>query len=155
MTPTKGPAPARAARRALPRNTALAAALAAALTSAGCVTRTIRVTSEPPGARVWLNDIEIGTTPAEAGFDFYGEYDVRLELDGYRTVSEGRTAKAPLHEIPGIDLAAHLLPVEFDHTVEWHFDMEPQPETLLPPEQLEAELLERALQLRERARSGG
>ena len=29
----------------------------AALALPGCVDRKIRVTSEPPGARVWLNDV--------------------------------------------------------------------------------------------------
>ena len=39
------------------------ACAATALLGTGCVERTIRVTSEPAGARVWLNDRDIGVTP--------------------------------------------------------------------------------------------
>ncbi|MFB3120043.1 MAG: PEGA domain-containing protein [Stenotrophomonas maltophilia] len=40
------------------------------------------ITSEPPGALVWLNDREIGRTPVDVDFEFYGRYDVRLHLPG-------------------------------------------------------------------------
>lgn len=114
----------------------------------GCLQRRIRVTSEPPGAVVWVNDTEIGRTPAETAFTFFGHYDVRLELDGYEPVHEMRHAKAPLHEYPGPDLVAAALPVKFKTLIEWHFDLAPSLETSLPADQLEAEVVERARRLR-------
>lgn len=114
----------------------------------GCLQRRIRVTSEPPGAVVWVNDTEIGRTPAETGFTFFGDYDVRLELDGYEPVHEMRRAKAPLHEYPGPDLVAAALPVKFKTLIEWHFDLAPSLEGTLRPDQLEAEVVERARRLR-------
>lgn len=116
----------------------------------GCVTRTndrrIVVTSDPPGATVWLNDVEIGRTPTEASFKFYGTYDLQLRLDGYQPVHEGRTAHAPLHEQPGLDLIAAAWPWRPRHEVTWHFDLEPTPERTLGTEELETQLIERARQ---------
>ncbi|MEX0876344.1 MAG: hypothetical protein WD114_02700, partial [Phycisphaerales bacterium] len=87
---------------------------------------------------------------AETRFTFYGGYDVQLRLPGYEPVHELRTAKAPLHEYPGIDLVATVLPADFDHTVEWHFDLEQVPEATDPEGAREA-LLERAADLRRQA----
>ncbi len=109
------------------KNTARLAALsfiALSSTLIGCVERQIRVTSTPAGARVWINDQQVGITPVESRFTFYGGYDVRVELEGYESINELRTAKAPLHEYPGIDLLAHAIPADFKNTVEWHFDLE-------------------------------
>ena len=105
------------------------AVLAGAVACAGCVDRRIRVTSEPAGARVWVNDVDLGRTPAETGFTFYGHYEVRLALDGYEPVTEIREAKAPLYEQPGLDLIAEALPLKFDNTVAWHIDLVPALET--------------------------
>lgn len=116
----------------------------------GCVDRKIRITSEPPGARVWLNDTEIGTTPAEADFRFYGRYDVRLEKAGYEPLWTDKKAYAPVWQYPGIDLAADLIPLRFDDTVKWHFDLEPSLESTSEPEALRTDLVDRANELRER-----
>ena len=132
--------------------TAGALALLAALT--GCVDRKIRITSEPSGARVWLNDTEIGTTPAEADFRFYGRYDVRLELDGYEPLWTDREAKAPVWQYPGLDLAADVIPARFDDVVEWHFELEPTPESTGDPDAVRAGLIERAEALRDEAGGG-
>jgi len=91
---------------------------------AGCVERRVTVTSEPSGALVWLNDEAIGVTPCEAGFKYYGKYDVRLALDGYEPVHEGRVMKAPLYEYPVVDLAATVVPLKFESLNEWHFVLE-------------------------------
>jgi len=131
--------------------TALTLSVAAGLT--GCIERTIRITSEPPGALVTLNDEQIGRTPAEAEFLFHGDYDVRLELDGYEPIHEGRRAEAPLYEYPVIDLVAEALPITLENTQEWHFVLEPSPETLIERGELdertfEADLIDRARDLR-------
>jgi hypothetical protein len=116
-----------------------------------CAQRRIRVTSEPPGARVWLNDEEIGRTPTEARFTFYGHYDLRLEAPGHEPYHARHTAKAPLHEYPGPDLVATAVPGDVRHTVEWHVVMTPAPEAAGDPETARAELIDRAARLRERA----
>lgn len=114
----------------------------------GCLERTIRVTSDPPGAMVWLNDVEIGQTPAQARFKFYGVYDVRLELDGYEPIHEGREAKAPFYEYPGPDLIASALPTRIRSNIDWHYDLQPAPS--LATADGERAILDRAAALRDR-----
>ncbi len=89
----------------------------------GCLERRIQVTSEPPGATVWLNDVEVGRTPLKTGFKYYGTYDVRVRKDGYEPIWTPRTANTPLWEVPPIDLAATALPVRIEREVAWHFDL--------------------------------
>ncbi len=130
------------------------AGCAALVGLSGCIERRIRVTSEPPGAIVWLNDREIGRTPVETGFTFHGDYDVRLALEGHEPIHTERRAKAPVHEWPGIDLVAHALPVTFDNTIEWHFDLEPSLEVTQERDAYETGLVERAERLRQHAITG-
>ena len=107
----------------------------------GCVERTVNITSDPPGALVYLNDHEIGRTSCQTAFTFYGTYDVRLTLDGYEPYLGPGEAKAPLYEQPGIDLIAEILPLQFHDSVDWHFDLRKVDSS---PEQM----LDRAEQLR-------
>jgi len=118
----------------------------------GCVERRIQVTSSPSGARVWINDQQVGTTPVETRFTFYGNYDVRVELAGYNAINELRQAKAPLYEYPGPDLIATALPYNFKPVVEWHFELTQVEETTNPKGARE-NLLDRATDLRNQAQS--
>lgn len=125
-----------------PRRATLTLALcgmACALT--GCLERRLHITSEPPGALVHLNDVEVGRTPCEVDFEFYGVYDVRLTLDGYEPLMTSAEAKVPAHELPVIDLAALVLPVKFKNDVRWNF-------TLTRADEDTDALLERARALR-------
>ncbi|GAB4548040.1 MAG: hypothetical protein Tsb0013_08300 [Phycisphaerales bacterium] len=116
----------------------------AALMLVGCGTqsRRIIVTSEPSGARVHLNDVDVGVTPVEVDFTYFGVYDVRLRKDGYEPVWESMDAEAPLHEWPGIDLIAMAIPGDEITELRWHF--------VLAPEDVDpAGLVERARGVRE------
>ena len=120
----------------------------AAATLTGCVERRISITSEPAGALVWVNDVEVGRTPAETNFKHYGKYDVRLELDGYDTLVVAGDAKTPWWEFPGPDLIAEAIP-NAKHTVRWHFTLTPTLSTTMAREQFEREMIERAHGLRD------
>jgi len=96
-----------------------------ALPSTGCIHRTITIHSEPSGALVYLNDVEVGRTPTTVPFTFYGEYDVRLVKDGYRTLATARDANAPLYDLPGLDLFAEMAPGQTKVELEWHFELDP------------------------------
>lgn len=114
----------------------------------GCVERRISITSEPAGALVWVNDVEVGRTPVETVYKHYGEYDVRLELDGHDTLQTFSKAKTPWWEFPGPDLIAEAIP-NAKHTVRWHFVLTPTMSTTMDREQFERELIERAHGLRD------
>ena len=76
--------------------------VAVALVLGACarVERRITITSEPSGAIVSLNDTEVGRTPVEVDFTYFGVYDVRLRKEGYEPIVTTAEAKAPLHEQP-------------------------------------------------------
>ncbi len=93
------------------------------LANVGCVRRTIAITSTPSDALVYVNDREIGRTPCEVEFLFYGEYDVRLKRDGYESVIGSGTASAPIWDFVGADLVSELAPVSLESRVDWHFDL--------------------------------
>src|SRR3954453_16159500 len=60
---------------------ALALLAAAALGLTGCVERKITIGSDPPGAILLLNDVEVGRTPVTVPFTTYGDYDIRLRYE--------------------------------------------------------------------------
>ena len=95
------------------------------LFTSGCVERFIKVTSQPPGAVVWLNDKEIGTTPITVPFTWYGEYAVTIRKNGYDPINTSKKADAPLYQWPGLDFVSEcLLPFKFEDNHDWHFDLE-------------------------------
>lgn len=130
-----------------PRTRLLAAPLAC-LALTGCVERRIEITSEPPGALVWLNDQQIGRTPAAATFLYHGVYDVRLHLDGYEPLATRAETDTPIYEHAPLDLVAEALPARIENVQRWHFVLQPALETQLPREQLETDLLHRAAAMR-------
>lgn len=116
------------------RRRALPLALATLTMLAGCADRRLHITSDPPGAIVTLNDIEVGRTPLEVNFTSFGVYDVRLERRGYSTLLTSAEAKPRLHDQPGFDALSAILPGRPRTDVRWHFVLEPlvtDPEVLI------------------------
>lgn len=132
------------------RRATLSLLLPVALASlTGCLERTVKITSEPQGAIVWLNDQEIGRTPVEADFTYFGDYSVQLRREGYEPVSTVCTMKTPIKELPVVDLAAEAMPARFRTNIHWHFDLVPVAETTLPPRQAEQRVVQAGRAMRE------
>ena len=89
----------------------------------GCVRRVVQITSDPDGAVVWMNDREVGSTPCEVEILHYGKYDVRVEKPGWEPVMTGRSASAPVWDLPGPDFFAELVPAEIESRNVWHFQL--------------------------------
>jgi hypothetical protein len=146
----------------LPRSrhiAALALLLIPALFAAGCMTRTGIITSEPSGARVVVNEVDIGITPCEFDFAYYGTYDALLTLPGHEPARVPLRFRQPWYEFPPLDLPASALPALRGadgtpgrpgvHTVRReHIVLVPTPPATPASE---AQLLDRARELRERA----
>ena len=111
----------------VPRRVLRVGAAGLLLISAGCVDRRLSITSEPSGARVFLNDTEVGVTPVEVNFTYFGVYDVRLRKDGYEPLTTSKEAQAPFHEWPGVDLLFLPLPFTKETRLAWHFELEAAP----------------------------
>ena len=123
--------------------TAMFGVLAALPLIAGCAERRIFITSDPSGARVFLNEIEVGYTPVEVDFTYFGVYDVRLRKEGFEPLITTAEAEAPLHEQPGFDLIAGAIPGKDTTHIRWHFELEPSKNDV-------PALIDRGLELRER-----
>ena len=112
----------------------------------GCVRRTIRITSDPPGALVILNDQEIGRTEVSTDFLYYGDYDVIIRREGYKTLKTHWDVKPPWYQVVPIDFFADALWPGHLHDVHTrHFMLE---ERELPSSE---ELIKRAEETRARA----
>lgn len=112
----------------------------------GCVERTLKISSQPPGARVFVNDEEVGVTPLKFSFTWYGDYDVILRKTGYQTLKTHHRVVAPWFQ---------WAPLDFVFEVLWPTTLRDEhvmPELALQPaaEPTNAELIERAVELRER-----
>ena len=118
---------------------ALACLLAAVL--GGCVRRVVDITSDPPGARVWVNDRDAGRTPCSIEFTHYGRYDVRLRREGYEPIAGFGDADAPVWDFVGCDLVSEVVPARLTSRVQWHF-------TMIPTDKDEAALVQRARSMR-------
>lgn len=109
----------------------------------GCVERRMLVRSNPPGALLYVDDYEIGPTPAAVNFTYYGTRKIRLVKDGYETLTVMQAVPPPWYEYVPLDFVAeNLVPGEIrDHRT---LDYQMKPQAVVPPEQLVA----RAEQLR-------
>ena len=122
----------------------LATFVTCTLLQSGCVRRTIRITTEPPGALVWLNHREIGRTPVETEFTHYGTYDLLIKKKGWEPLIGAMPTGFSVHGTPGVDLILEVLPVKTQDLVEWHIP-------LVPRDEDHSALLERASSLRSEA----
>ncbi len=111
----------------------------------GCVERTLTISTDPQGALVYLNDVEVGRSPVTQNFTWYGDYDVIVRKKGYRTLKTHARVQEPWYQIPPIDFFAECL-VPATIRDKHHLDFTLEPITL--PER-EA-LIDRAEQFRER-----
>jgi hypothetical protein len=110
----------------------------------GCVERKLTVTSQPPGALVYLNNREAGRTPFSTDFTWYGDYDVVVRKEGYKTIVSKKKIAAPWWQYPPVDFVAEVSPGRKvdEHTLNF---------TLTPLEEVSASaMLERATELRRR-----
>jgi hypothetical protein len=131
--------------------TAACLAVAVVLAAGGCLERTVSITSDPPGAIVRMNDVEVGRTPITTEFTYYGVYDVRLNREGQEPLRVNQRAWAPIYEYPPFDLVATILPVPIRTKLQWHYELEP--EKRIATLEDEAALIERARGLGEMANS--
>ncbi|MDW8078245.1 MAG: PEGA domain-containing protein [Thermoguttaceae bacterium] len=112
------------------------AMLALVLTAAvGCVERRLTVRTDPPGARVFIDDYEIGTSPCSTHFTYYGTRKIRLVKDGFRTKTVYQPIPPPWYQIPPLDFfAENVLPGKIRDHRTLSFQLEP--EVIVPAEEL-------------------
>ncbi len=122
--------------------------LALALCLSACVTRTIVVESDPPGAQVWINERLVGPTPVEVEFITHGRHKFRLQKEGFRELTAREMVRAPIYQWIPLDLVfEYLLPFKLEDRHRFRYPLSPQPpgERLAPPEQRDPSQIRRRL----------
>src|SRR5688572_801476 len=115
-----------------------------ALLVGGCVQRTMRVESDPPGALVYMNFQEVGRTPLERDFTWYGTYDVQVRHEGYEPLKTRTPVIAPWWQWPPFDLFAEFWPGRLKDERTIRYTLKPASTQPVEP----AQILDRAEQLR-------
>lgn len=117
--------------------------------SSGCVRRRLTLRSNPPGARVFVGDEEIGTTPVSTSFTYYGTRKIQLVRDGYETLTTTENFTPPWYEFTPLDFVSeNLWPWETRDERVLDF-------TLVPQQRVPANrVLDNAERLRLHARQG-
>lgn len=111
--------------------------------SSGCVRRRLMVRSNPPGALVYVDNQQIGTTPCGVDFTYYGTREIRLVKAGYETLTVNQPIPMPWYQVPPLDFfSENLTPNKIVDNRTVVFDLAPQ---VIVPTQ---ELVDRANQLR-------
>lgn len=100
--------------------------IAAILAASGCVRRTMTIDSNPPGAIAWVNDREVGRTPVEVDFLFYGTYDVRLVKEGWEPKLTSGMVRPPLWDNLPLDFFAAVLPIKLHSRSHLAYELEPR-----------------------------
>ena len=110
----------------------------------GCVRRRLNVHSNPPGALVYVDNQQIGTTPCSVDFTYYGTREIRLVKPGYETLTISQPIPAPWYQIPPLDFVSeNLVPTKIRDNRTVSYNLAPQ---FIVPTQ---ELIDRANQLRQ------
>jgi hypothetical protein len=114
------------------------------LPATGCVRRRLNVRTNPPGALVYVDNQQIGTTPCSVDFTYYGTREIRLIKPGYETLTVNQPIPMPWYQIPPLDFVSeNLTPTKIRDNRTVTYDLAPQ--LIVPTEQL----LDRANQLRQ------
>ena len=101
----------------------------------GCVQRRMMIRSNPPGALVYVDDYEIGTTPIATDFTYYGQRKIRLVKDSYETLTVMLSVPPPWYQIPPLDFVSeNLVPGEIRDQRSYCYQLAPQ--VVVPTEQL-------------------
>lgn len=135
-------------RRLLVRSLLIAMACLA-LAESGCVRRRLTVRTWPPGAQVFIDDQEIGTTPCSTSFVYYGTRKVTVIKGGYRTETLYQKIPPPWYEYPPLDFISENL-IAYEFRDERVIDIQLVPEEATQPNVL----LDRAQSLRDSAITG-
>jgi hypothetical protein len=115
----------------------------------GCVERRLTIRSNPPGAQVYVDDYEVGTTPCSVSYTYYGTRKIRLVKDGFETVTLLQPVPAPWYQYFPIDFVTeNLVPghIRDERVVTYQM----QPAMQVPRD----ELVARAEALRQNGRLG-
>jgi hypothetical protein len=128
----------------------LVTASVALLTGPGCIERTYEIRSNPSGARVVVDGVDIGTTPVKKEFVHYGTRQIILSRKDYLREKRMEEINSPWYETFPIDFVVEMLvPTTVRDDRVFTYDLRP-----IPPLDKES-LLQRAEETRKKATEPG
>lgn len=111
----------------------------------GCMERKLVISSDPPGAKVVINQKWEGVTPFTLPFKHHGTYDIRISKAGYYPMVVKEPIVAGLHQKPFLDFPAEVLPVRGKDIRKLHYTLE----QIADPDAID-EIMTRRTEMRER-----
>ena len=93
----------------------------------GCVTRSLTIKTEPPGALVYVNDELKGDSPVTYDFVWYGWHRVTLRKEGYQRLDDHRLLRSPAYLWIPFDMVFELMPFPFKDARTWSYTLMPAP----------------------------
>jgi hypothetical protein len=100
--------------------------LAALSLLTGCVERRFVVETNVPGAQVYVNSAPVGPSPADARWDYAGNYVFRVVAQGYEPLTRVEHVKARWYDYPPLDFFFETLwPFHVEDVRRFRFDLVP------------------------------
>src|SRR6476619_8625211 len=122
--------------------------MAYALPADATVRRRLNVNSNPPGALVYVDNQQIGTTPCSVDFIYYGTREIRLIKPGFETLTINQPIPTPWYEYIPLDFVSENLiamKIRDNRTLTYNLSpqlMVPTPELINRADQLRQETLQ-------------
>ncbi len=108
------------------RSSAVAVVVLCACLTTGCVERRYTIRTDPPGALVIVNGEEIGPSPASKSFYYYGNREITLIRDGYKTQTVIEPIPAPWWDNLLTEFfTENLIPYSLRDEREYSYKLEP------------------------------
>lgn len=102
-------------------------ALLLVVMATGCIQRRLTIRSNPPGALVFIDNYEIGTTPVSTDYIYYGKRRIRVVKDGYEILNVDQFIAPPWYEILPLEFVTeNLVPFEIRDQRTLEFELMPQ-----------------------------
>ena len=101
--------------------------LTSLLLMSGCVYRSLTIKTEPPGAKIYVNDALVGQSPVTYDFIWYGWHRLTLRKDGFERLDDRKLLRAPAWSWIPFDLMMELLPLPIYDRRVWSYTLAPAP----------------------------
>jgi hypothetical protein len=111
------------------RRTSVLAGLLVLVLLPGCVYRRMTIITDPPGARLFVNNVEVGTTPCDVPSNLYldhGTYKFTLFRDGFEPLEILQPVPPKPYQVFGIDFFSEVVsPFPYNDHRYFSYQMQP------------------------------
>ncbi len=95
--------------------------------TSGCVTRSLTIKTEPPGALVYVNDGIKGQSPVTYDFLWYGWHRIMIRKEGFERLDDRKEIRSPIYLWIPFDFFLELMPFRIHDARTWSYLLTPAP----------------------------